>query len=651
MSKLVELEQLNHCILEVEIIIMRRTAFQRFTQKGFHSVLSLAVVLSTVLSAHAQKPAPPPSAPTREGSGQRFPADPSAELEKLRVENRQLNEQLNELRSQINSIAGYLTIVPEIATEDYAQARSQFRTKLLRKGPPPQASGPLPRPPAGVTELEYTSGELRLKAWVNRPADESRKRPAVVFLHGGFAFGEGDWEQARPYRDAGFIVLTPILRAENGQPGAWSYFYDEVDDVLAAAELLSKQPYVDASNIFLAGHSVGGTLTILASMASPMFRAAASFDGASLSSDRPDFVPFDTRDPREIQLRSPMVYAGSFKCPVRIYSAMARIGTGRHIIPLAWMRSAILAKRRGIDVEAVEIEGDHSTHVPAAMRQSIVFFQKIYAREIVTWNGEHAPLPKTTELDLGNGVKLKLARIEPGKFQMGSPPNEVGRGEDETRREVEITRPFALGVYEVTQAQYRQVMGVSPSVFSIKRGGPGAERVVGLNTDNFPVEFVNWEEAMDFCRLVSLMPGVVDKGWMVDLPTEAEWEYAARAGTETVFSHGNALSSDQANFNGDKPYGGAAIGPFLGRPASVGSYAPNAWGLFDMLGNVNEWCRDWYSKDYGNREQGDNRMRVIRGGGWGATAIGCRSAQRAAWDPTRGAIHTGIRVVVRLREK
>ena len=291
--------------------------------------------------------------------------------------------------------------------------------------------------------------------------------------------------------------------------------------------------------------------------------------------------------------------------------------TERYVLPLAWLRTAELAKRRGLDVEAVEIEGDHTTHVPAAMRQSISFFQKIYAQEIALWNGEPAPLPKTSELDLGKGVKLKVARIEPGKFQMGSPPNEVGRGDDEAQHEVNITKPYAIGVYEVTQAQYRQVLGTSPSVFSPRRGGPGTARVAGLNTDNFPVEFVRWEEAMDFCRAVSLMPGVVDKGWVVDLPTEAEWEYAARAGMETAFPYGNALSAEQANFNGNNPYGGAVKGPFLGRPTTVGSYASNAWGLSDMLGNVNEWCKDWYDKDYQNQAKADNRARIIRGGGWG----------------------------------
>jgi acetyl esterase/lipase len=230
-----------------------------------------------------QTPAPP------SGVGdQPRPADTAKEIEKLKEEVRQLKAQLDELRSQSKAIENHLTFAPgmEALNEDYAQARGRFHTKLLRKGPSPQGWKPI-KPPEGVTEVEYSSGELRLKAWVNRPADQSRKYPAVLFLHGGFAFDLGDWDQTKPYRDAGFVVLTPILRAENGQPGAWSYFHDEVDDVLSAAEYLSKQPYVDSKHLFVAGHSVGGTMTLLAAMASKRFRAAASFDGACY---RPEFI-------------------------------------------------------------------------------------------------------------------------------------------------------------------------------------------------------------------------------------------------------------------------------------------------------------------------------------------------------------------------
>jgi formylglycine-generating enzyme required for sulfatase activity len=612
---------------------------------GFLVVLCLAALRP----AWAQQPPASPAGAGRGINNQPGQADPAKEIEKLKEEIRQLKSQLDELRVQSRAMENHLLYAPgvEVLDEDYAQARSRFRTKLVRKGPAPQGWSPL-KPPVGVTEVEYVSGELRLKAWMNRPMDQTGKYPAVLYLHGGFAFDLGDWDQSKPYRDAGFVVLTPILRAENGQPGAWSYFYDEVDDVLAAAEYLSKQPYVDTNRLFVAGHSVGGTMTLLAALASQRFRAAASFDGACY---RPEFVtraasmPYDSSDPRESQLRSPIVYASSFKCPVRMYYATESASIGL----VMSRRTAALAKRRGMDVEPVEIEGNHGTHVPRAMAQSIAFFQKISAQEIALWKGEIATLPKALELDLGDGVKMKLARIEPGKFQMGSPPDEAKRGDDESRHEVAITKPYCLGVYTVTQAQYRQVMGMRPSFFSPK--GDGRNKVSGLNTDDFPVERVRWEDAMDFCRIVSLLPAVKDKGWVVDLPTEAEWEYACRAGTDTAFHYGNALSSQQANFNGNKLYGEAAKGPNLQRTTKVGSYAANAWGLYDMHGNVLQWCKDRYDKDYQSGEKTASSRRVARGGFWLFDAKDCRSARRLPVDPADSGSGLGFRVVVRSLEK
>ncbi len=209
-------------------------------------------------------------------------ADPATDIESMKEEIRQLRALLTDLRTQGEAIENHVASAPEVEVqkEDYALARLRFHTKLVRKGASPQEWSPI-KPPAGATEIEYPSGGLRLKAWVNRPAGERRPRPAVLFLHGGFAFDTGDWEETKAYRDAGFVVMTPILRGENGQAGAFSYYYDEVDDVLAAAEYLSKQPYVDAKRLFVAGHSVGGTMTLLAAIASKRSRAAAAFSGGS----------------------------------------------------------------------------------------------------------------------------------------------------------------------------------------------------------------------------------------------------------------------------------------------------------------------------------------------------------------------------------
>jgi formylglycine-generating enzyme required for sulfatase activity len=137
---------------------------------------------------------------------------------------------------------------------------------------------------------------------------------------------------------------------------------------------------------------------------------------------------------------------------------------------------------------------------------------------------------------------------------------------------------------------------------------------------------------------------------MVDLPTEAEWEYACRAGTRTAFHYGNTLSSQQANFNGNKPYGDAAKGPNLQRTAKVGSYEANAWGFYDMHGNVLQWCKDCYDKSYQNKDISNTARRVARGGFWLFDAKDCRAARRLAAEPAVRGSGLGFRVVVRMRE-
>ncbi|HEY1861545.1 MAG TPA: alpha/beta fold hydrolase [Gemmataceae bacterium] len=259
-------------------------------------------------------------------------------------------------------------------TEDYAEARAKFHTKLIRRGPAPQPfQGEWP--PPGAREATYVVGGLRLKAWINQPDAAGGRKPAVLFLHGGFAFGADDWEQTRPFRDAGFVTMLPILRGENGQPGDYSMFYDEVDDVLAAADWLAKEPGVDSNRIYVSGHSVGGTLALLAAMTSKRFRAAASFSGSpdqvKWASGQMELVPFDPKDQREFQMRSPLAFARSFKCPTRLY-----YGSQEILFKASSEKTAELAKAAGLDVEAVSVPGDHMSAVTPGMRQAIAFFQQ-----------------------------------------------------------------------------------------------------------------------------------------------------------------------------------------------------------------------------------------------------------------------------------
>jgi dienelactone hydrolase len=256
----------------------------------------------------------------------------------------------------------------------YAEAHALFHTRLLREGPAPQPYGPI-SVPADAREIPYTSDDLTLKAWVSAPPADGKTRPAVLFLHGGFAFGEGDWEMAKPYRDAGFVVLAPMLRGENGLPGSYSMLFDELDDVLAAAEALAGLPYVRADHLYVAGHSVGGTLTLLTAMRSSRFRAAASFSGspdqAAWSSGHPELVPFNPRKPDELKVRSPLAFATSFRCPVRAY-----YGSAESVFAAPTAQLAELARQKSLDVLAVPVPGDHVSHVAEAMKQSIAFFRE-----------------------------------------------------------------------------------------------------------------------------------------------------------------------------------------------------------------------------------------------------------------------------------
>lgn len=239
---------------------------------------------------------------------------------------------------------------------------------------------------------------------------------------------------------------------------------------------------------------------------------------------------------------------------------------------------------------------------------------------------------------LVNSIGMRFAPIPPGTFQMGSPLDEAGRQHDEVSHEVTITRPYYLSIYEVTQDQWQQVMDTNPSHFSA--AGGGKDLVVGMDTNHFPVDNVSWQDAVAFCRKLTEWPEEWAARRKYRLPTEAEWEYACRgeAGRSKPFNvqgrDGSALSSLEANFNGSAPYGTAAPGPFLARTAAVGSYFPNDFGLYDLHGNLMEWCQDWYAP-YATLKQDDPQgpatgtQRVLRGGTWDSSGSQCRAAARA----------------------
>jgi formylglycine-generating enzyme required for sulfatase activity len=243
-----------------------------------------------------------------------------------------------------------------------------------------------------------------------------------------------------------------------------------------------------------------------------------------------------------------------------------------------------------------------------------------------------------------NAIGMRLTLIPDGTFWMGSPDAEAERRANEGPvHEVRITRPFYLGIHPVTQALYQPLMGANPSYFyQGKRGGP-----------EHPVEQVRWDEAVEFCRRLSDLAEERAAGRVYRLPTEAEWEYACRAGTTTPFWWGASASSAQANFDGRYPYGGAKKGQYLQRTTRVRSYPANPWGLFDLHGNVWEWCADWYAEDYyanspiedpKGPERGPGR--VLRGGSWGSNGSDCRAAFRNRFGPGSRYHYLGFRAAL-----
>jgi formylglycine-generating enzyme required for sulfatase activity len=242
---------------------------------------------------------------------------------------------------------------------------------------------------------------------------------------------------------------------------------------------------------------------------------------------------------------------------------------------------------------------------------------------------------KEQALDLGNRVTMKLALIPAGTFLMGSPKDEKDRGDNEAQHEVTLSKPFYMGIYTVTQQQYEQVMRKNPSGFK------GATN---------PVEMMSWDDAVSFCKALSTKTGKA-----VRLPTEAEWEFACRAGSGGPYFHGD--DADPGKLDNYAWY--AANSGNKTHP--VGQKKPNAFGLFDMHGNVLQWCADWLDKDYyGNSPKSDPQgpatgtFRVLRGGSWPSNPSLCRSPYRTWNVPTHtvGKIGSfGFRIVVEVGTK
>ncbi|MBD2454732.1 SUMF1/EgtB/PvdO family nonheme iron enzyme [Nostoc sp. FACHB-87] len=230
--------------------------------------------------------------------------------------------------------------------------------------------------------------------------------------------------------------------------------------------------------------------------------------------------------------------------------------------------------------------------------------------------------------DLGNGVILEMVSIPGGKFLMGSPESEEGRYDSESPQHHVTVQPFFMGKFPVTQAQWKAVAGFDKVNIDLK---PDPSNFKGANR---PVECVSWDDAVEFCTRLSKKTGKTYR-----LPSEAEWEYACRAGTTTPFYFGGTMTTELANYDGRSTYGSSPKGEYREQTTDVGKFPANPFGLYDMCGNVWEWCQDEWHENYNNAptdgsawlSENDNQNRLLHGGSWYGYPGLCRSANRL-WD-------------------
>ncbi len=282
--------------------------------------------------------------------------------------------------------------------------------------------------------------------------------------------------------------------------------------------------------------------------------------------------------------------------------------------------------------------------------------------------GKRKPAPKIEVVDslpetITNAFGMEFVLIRPGKFWMGSTDEEVREAfennrkynpsaqldwytPEQPRREVEITKPFWLGKFQITQKQWKDAVTGLRKMDRDLYASPSH-----FKGDNLPVEQVSWNDCAEMINRLN----VSGEGFVYDFPTEAEWEFACRAGTTTPYWFGETITPDEVNFNGNYPFGSTSLGLHSGKTIPVGSLRkPNSWGLHDMHGNVWEWCRDWFGQNFYQNGPAQNpegpkqgKYRVLRGGSWLNVAAGCRSADRNWAESGYHHGSVGFRCVIR----
>lgn len=257
----------------------------------------------------------------------------------------------------------------------------------------------------------------------------------------------------------------------------------------------------------------------------------------------------------------------------------------------------------------------------------------------------------------GNGLKMQMCWCPAGNVLVGSPSSEPGRGADEDQSTKAVAKGYWISKFEITQAEYEQIVGENPSRYSPYSMSKKRPTPLPEGPDNkLPVDLVSYGNAVAFCAKLTAKErreGRLATGWVYTLPTEVQWEHACRAGTTTPTAFGDKLSSTQANFDGNQPYNGGEGGKLLDRLQPVGQYQANSWGICDMHGNAAEWCRDYYSPKPGDGSAAEvgqplevTQNRVVRGGDFHSPGAKCRSASRSQRHMDQPDYGLGFRVVM-----
>ncbi|PAB60001.1 alpha/beta hydrolase family protein [Anaeromicrobium sediminis] len=257
----------------------------------------------------------------------------------------------------------------------FMSLREEHKSEIIKRGPVPGKSKEL-NTPNGASLITYESGELKLKGWISENKEENIKKPAIVFVHGGFSLNESYWDLMKPYMDAGYVVMTPMVRGEKGNDGNYELLYGEVDDIIAAGEYVSKLSYVDEKNIYLVGHSLGGATSILASMMPSKYKSVITFGAAPLdikgeldaNEQLKNIIPFNMDNEIEFSLRTPIKYADSVQKPLYMF-----VESNSHIPNLKELTESFSKEvnEKGGKSEIHIVEGNHLSAIEGAVKKSI----------------------------------------------------------------------------------------------------------------------------------------------------------------------------------------------------------------------------------------------------------------------------------------